>query len=59
MKTIQCHHCQETRSAEARGEVLDLFLDHYLKDHKDLLDKMTDADKEAWMERFEKEWKVA
>ncbi len=56
MKTITCYDCDMQFQVETREEMLNHLYDHYMKDHAAVITGASEAEKKAWMERFEKDW---
>lgn len=42
--------------AVTREEILDQLYDHYMKEHNEIITNVSEEEKKAWMERFEKDW---
>ena len=59
MKTMKCYDCDVVFEAETRDEILNLFYDHYMKEHKEIITGASEAEKKAWMEQFDKDWAAA
>lgn len=59
MKTIKCPDCGGEFRAATREEILDILYDHYKRDHNEIISTVTEAEKKAWMERFERDWAAA
>lgn len=59
MKEIECYECGAAFRAVTRDEILGMLYDHYIKDHHEVITNVSDQDKKAWMERFEKDWASA
>jgi len=59
MKQIKCYECEETFKAETREDMLNALYAHYMEKHPEVIPNATDADKKAWMEKFETDWVTA
>lgn len=59
MKTIACPDCGGEFVAMSREEVLGILYDHYKSEHPEIINTATEAEKKAWMERFERDWAAA
>jgi hypothetical protein len=56
MKTISCQDCEISLSSETREDILEQFLQHYIKEHQEILDTRSSEGKWAWMAEFERRW---
>lgn len=59
MKKYTCPDCGAEFKATTREEILSILYNHYIKDHKEIITKASEAEKSAWMEDFEKKWSEA
>jgi hypothetical protein len=58
MKTITCFDCDMQFSGETPQEVQLRMLPHYREVHPEIINSVDDAGRKAWMEEFDKRWKV-
>jgi len=56
MKNFKCYDCDKEFQAQTKEEILGALYDHYMKDHKEIITGASEAEKKAWMEKFEKDW---
>ncbi len=59
MKEFKCYDCDEKFKAETKEELLDHLYKHYLKEHRKVIAGANPTEKQAWMNRFEKDWAEA
>ena len=59
MKKFTCYDCDQIFEAETREEILNILYEHYMKDHKEIITGSSEAEKKAWMERFDRDWQAA
>ena len=59
MKKFECYDCDGVFEAETQKEILDILYTHYMEKHKEIITGNTKEEKEAWMIKFEKDWKAA
>ena len=56
MKNFTCYDCKQSFEAATREDVLNLLYTHYMGEHKEIITGASEAEKKAWMERFERDW---
>lgn len=56
MKTISCYHCEATFEDSSRDSMLAQLYDHYMKEHKAVIEGADEAEKKRWMEQFDRDW---
>lgn len=56
MKKFTCYDCAMQFDARARDTLLHALHDHYMKDHYEIITGVNEAEKKAWMERFQQDW---
>lgn len=59
MKTFTCYDCDAQFESETREDVLNQLYEHYMKEHKEIITGASEAEKKAWMAKFEKDWEAA
>ena len=61
MKAVTCYedNCDQTFQSDDRDDILNQLYAHYTSVHPNVIPNASDADKKAWMERFEKDWEMA
>ena len=61
MKIITCYEtdCAEQFQNVDRDAVLNAMYAHYMAVHPTVIPNATDAQKQAWMQQFEKDWSEA
>ncbi len=59
MKNITCYDCAVVFESETREDILNQLYTHYVAEHKAVITRVSEAEKAAWMERFEKDWAAA
>jgi len=59
MKKMKCYDCEETFESETSKEILNQMYPHYMKEHADIIKNASEEDKNAWMEKFNKDWEAA
>lgn len=59
MKEFKCYDCDQSFKASSREEILNILYAHYMSSHKEIITGVSEAEKKAWMEQFEKDWAAA
>jgi len=58
MKKFKCPDCEEVFEAETSKAMLETMMPHYKEMHKEMMEKGTEEDHKAWMEKFHKDWEA-
>ncbi len=56
MKKFKCYDCDKVFEAESSKEMLNLLYPHYMSEHEDIIKGGSEEEKNAWMEKFNKDW---
>ena len=59
MKKFTCYDCEKTFEAQTSKDMLNLLYPHYMSEHKDIIAGADESQKNAWMEKFNKDWEEA
>lgn len=59
MKKFICYECGHGFLSDTREDVLSQLYAHYMAEHKTVITSANPAEKQEWMNRFEKDWAEA
>lgn len=53
---MKCYDCDKEFTAETADEILNQMYQHYMADHKEIIEGIDESQKDAWMKQFHKDF---